>query len=147
MLWKFLKAVTSYAIFNNENIIQIHKSYRTYVGFKLWSHSLKTFEPILEFWRNYSFSCLLWNPRIPYLSLCTTYMFGKQSMLDILTFTYATGGMSDLRPVNMVTSVSMDVTSRVTRPGIASRPIQKLNQDNITTSVLGAKVWIRWCPI
>lgn len=68
-------------------------------------------------------------------------------MLDILTFTYATGGMSDLRPVNMVTRVSMDVTSRVTRPGIASRPIQKLNQDNITTSVLGAKVWIRWCPI
>jgi hypothetical protein len=68
-------------------------------------------------------------------------------MLDSLTFTYATGGISDLRPVNMVTSVNMDVTSRVTRPGIASRPIQKLNQDSITTSMLGANVWIKWCPI
>ena len=65
-------------------------------------------------------------------------------MLEPLTFTYATGGILDLRPVNMVTSVNMDVTSRVTRPGIASRPIQKLNQDSITTSMLGANVWIKW---
>lgn len=46
-------------------------------------------------------------------------------------------------PVNIVTSVSMHVTSKVTRPGIASRPSQKLNHDNITTSDDGAKVWIK----
>lgn len=50
-------------------------------------------------------------------------------------------------PVNMVTRVSMQVTSNVTLPGIASRPSQKLNQDNITTSDEGAKVWMRWWPI
>lgn len=65
----------------------------------------------------------------------------------LLTLTYATGGMSALRPVNMVTNVNMHVTSRVTRPGMASRSSQKLNQDSITTRDEGAKVWIRWCPI
>lgn len=52
--------------------------------------------------------------------------------------------MSDLSPVNMVTRVNMEVTSRVTRPGMASRPSQKLNQDSITTRAEGANVWIRW---
>ena len=63
--------------------------------------------------------------------------------LFIHTLTYATGGMSALSPVNMVTSVSIQVTSRVTLPGIASSPSQKLNQESITTSEDGAKVWIR----
>lgn len=49
-------------------------------------------------------------------------------------------------PVNMVTSVNMHVTSKVTRPGMASSPSQKLNHDNITTSDDGAKVCIKWCP-
>ena len=48
--------------------------------------------------------------------------------------------MSLLSPVNMVTNVNMDVTRRVTLPGIASNPIQKLNQLKTTTKVLGAKV-------
>ena len=55
--------------------------------------------------------------------------------------------MSLLRPVNIVTSVSMLVTRRATRPGIASRPSQKLNQESITTRVEGANVCIRWWPI
>lgn len=58
-----------------------------------------------------------------------------------LTLIYATGGMS--APVNIVTSVNMHVTSKVTRPGIASRPSQKLNHDNITTKDDGAKVCIK----
>lgn len=61
-----------------------------------------------------------------------------------LTFTYATGGMS--APVNIVTNVNMHVTSNVTRPGIASKPSQKLNHESITTSDDGANVWIRWWP-
>lgn len=65
----------------------------------------------------------------------------------IIALTYATGGISARSPVNIVTSVSMQVTSRVTRPGMASRPNQKLNQESITTSEEGANVCIRWCPI
>lgn len=52
--------------------------------------------------------------------------------------------MSLLNPVNIVTSVSMQVTNNVILPGTASSPSQKLNQDNITTSVDGANVWIKW---
>lgn len=63
------------------------------------------------------------------------------------TLTYATGGISARRPVNMVTSVSMHVTNSVTRPGIASKPSQNENHDSITTSVDGANVWIKWWPI
>lgn len=55
--------------------------------------------------------------------------------------------MSARRPVNIVTNVSIHVTRSVTRPGIASSPNQKLNQDSITTSEEGANVWIRWWPI
>lgn len=62
----------------------------------------------------------------------------------VLTFTYATGGIS--APVNIVTSVSMQVTRSVTRPGMASRPSQKLNQLSMTTSDDGANVWMRWWP-
>ena len=61
-----------------------------------------------------------------------------------LTLTYATAGMSVLRPVNMVTKVKRQVTRRVTLAGIASRSNQKLNQDSTTTKVEGANVWIRW---
>lgn len=59
------------------------------------------------------------------------------------TLTYATGGISALNPVNIVTNVSMHVTSSVTRPGIASNPNQKLNHESITTNVDGAKVCIK----
>lgn len=41
----------------------------------------------------------------------------------------------------------MQVTSNVTRPGIASKPNQNENHDSITTKVDGANVWIRWWPI
>lgn len=60
-----------------------------------------------------------------------------------LTLMYATGGMSLLSPVNIVTNVSILVTRRATRPGIASKPSQKLNQESITTSVEGANVCIK----
>nr|CAI5819286.1 unnamed protein product [Callosobruchus analis] len=63
------------------------------------------------------------------------------------TLIYATAGISDLKPVNMVTRVSRHVTNKVTLAGIASRSNQKLNHDNTTTKVDGAKVWIKWCPI
>lgn len=53
---------------------------------------------------------------------------------------YATAGISDLNPVNIVTKVSKQVTSRVTLAGIASKSNQKLNQDKTTTKVDGAKV-------
>lgn len=59
------------------------------------------------------------------------------------TLTYATGGISARRPVNIVTRVNMHVTNKVTRPGIASKPNQNENHDNITTKVDGANVWIR----
>jgi len=65
----------------------------------------------------------------------------------ILTLIYATGGISLLRPVNIVTNVSMLVTRRATRPGIASKSNQKLNQESITTRVDGANVCIKWWPI
>lgn len=55
--------------------------------------------------------------------------------------------MSVLNPVNMVTKVNKHVTSRVTRPGTASKPNQKLNHDSTTTREDGAKVWIKWWPI
>lgn len=61
----------------------------------------------------------------------------------VFAFTYATGGMSARNPVNMVTRVSMHVTSSVTRPGMASKPSQKLNHDSITTSDEGANVCIK----
>lgn len=61
-------------------------------------------------------------------------------MNKLVTLTYATGGMSARRPVNIVTNVNIQVTSNVTLPGIASKPNQKLNQDNITTSDDGANV-------
>lgn len=57
-----------------------------------------------------------------------------------ITLIYATAGISDLKPVNMVTSVNRQVTRRVTRAGIASRSNQKLNQDKTTTRVDGANV-------
>lgn len=41
----------------------------------------------------------------------------------------------------------MQVTSNVTRPGIASKPSQNENHESITTRVDGAKVWMRWWPI
>lgn len=51
--------------------------------------------------------------------------------------------MSARSPVNIVTSVNMQVTSKVTRPGTASKSNQKLNHDNITTNDEGAKVCIK----
>lgn len=64
-----------------------------------------------------------------------------------LTLIYATGGISLLRPVNIVTNVSILVTRRATRPGMASKSSQKLNQESITTRVDGANVCIKWWPI
>lgn len=61
-------------------------------------------------------------------------------MTFINTFTYATGGISALSPVNIVTNVNIQVTNNVTLPGIASRSNQKLNQESITTREDGAKV-------
>lgn len=58
----------------------------------------------------------------------------------LFTLTYATGGISARSPVNIVTKVSMQVTSNVTRPGIASKPSQNENHDSITTKVEGANV-------
>lgn len=52
--------------------------------------------------------------------------------------------MSDLSPVNIVTNVSKHVTNKVTLPGTASNPNQKLNQESTTTKVEGAKSWIKW---
>lgn len=67
----------------------------------------------------------------------------KMFILILFTFTYATGGISARNPVNIVTNVNMHVTSSVTRPGIASKPNQKLNHDSITTNVDGANVCIK----
>lgn len=70
-------------------------------------------------------------------------IWGYNCRSGLFAFTYATGGISARNPVNIVTSVSMQVTNRVTLPGIASRPSQKLNHDSITTRDDGANVCIK----